>query len=57
MLRGSEQSGDKWKGSDREGEVHLALHHTLEGSCIAWANDAVLKLAKHCKQHTLACVG
>lgn len=37
--------------------MHLALHHTWEESWMVWANDVVLKLAKHCKQHTLSLDG
>lgn len=54
MLRGSEAKRDKRKENDKEGEMHLALHHTWEASWIVWANDVVLKLAKHCEQHTLS---
>ena len=42
--------GAKGGRKDGEGEAHLALHHTWEGSWVAWANDVVLKLAKSCSQ-------
>lgn len=54
MLRGGEAKRDKRKESGGEGEVHLALHHTWEGGWVAWANDVVLKLAKHCERRTLS---
>lgn len=37
--------------------MHLALHHTWEESGTVWANDVVLKLAKHCERHTLSLDG
>lgn len=56
-LRDSKAKRDKRKEKDKEGEMHLALHHTWEESGMVWANDVVLKLAKHCKQHALSLDG
>lgn len=42
MLRDGEAERDKWIEKDKEGEMHLALHHTWEESGMVWANDVVL---------------
>lgn len=48
------RGGDRQRGEDKEAATHLALHQHWEESWMVWANDVVLKLAKHWEHHTLS---